>query len=62
MPLPKGSKGDFKGSVYQLPANSLALPDLTTKDLLQALKNSKPSVSQNDLKQYMDWTKEFGIE
>lgn len=37
---------------------------LTTKfsDFVKALKSSKPSVSQDDLGKYIDWTKTFGID
>lgn len=59
---PNSKNADFNGSVYDLPQNSLQLNEITTKDLLHAIKTSKSSVSKNDLKQYEDWTKEFGIE
>jgi hypothetical protein len=37
---------------------------LATKysDFISALKNSKPSVSKNDLNKYVDFTKSFGME
>lgn len=34
----------------------------TYDDFISALKSSKPSVSQNDLHKYIEWTKSFGVE
>lgn len=48
-------------SVYDLPERTLYLPDLIMSDLEKALKKSKPSVSQGDIKEYVDWTKQFGV-
>ena len=63
MPIKANSPtADFKGSVYDLPQNGLILPDITKEDLLNSIKNSKSSVSKGDLKQYEDWTNEFGVE
>lgn len=61
-PVEPSSTGDFyQSSVYDLPEGSLVLPDLTGSDLEQALKRSKPSVSHGDLKEYENWTKQFGV-
>lgn len=50
LPLtPNSPNADYKGSVYQLPDNSLVLPDLTKYDILEGLKRSKKSVSKDDL-------------
>lgn len=48
-------------SVYDLPERTLCLPDLIKSDLEKALKKSKPSVSQGDIKEYVEWTKQFGV-
>ena len=48
-------------SVYDLPSNSLVLADLVREDLEAALTRSKSSVSKSDLKQYEEWTKQFGV-
>ena len=63
MPVdPSYNGGDvIQSSVYDLPQNSLFLPDLVRSDLESALKRTKPSVAKSDLKQYEDWTKEFGV-
>ena len=61
-PVEPSAQGNFEiKSVYDLPDNSLLLPDLTKQDMEKALTRSKPSVSQNDLKAYEDWTKQFGL-
>lgn len=61
-PVEPSSTGNFKqSSVYDLPEGSLVLPDLTGSDLEKALVRSKPSVSHSDLKQYDEWTKQYGI-
>ena len=48
-------------SVYELPDKGLALHDLTRNDVLNALQKAKPSVNQADLKEYEDWTTQFGV-
>ena len=61
-PVEPMTQGNFElKSVYDLPDNSLFLPDLTKEDLLKALSRSKPSVSKDDLKVYEDWTKQYGV-
>lgn len=58
----KASGNDIvTSSVYDLPERTLMLPDLTRNDLEQALHKAKSSVSKGDLKQYEEWTKQFGV-
>lgn len=63
IPMPQNSAGPeiVKSRVYDLPDGSLQLPDITREDLLRATQRAKPSVSKNDLAQYEDWTKQFGM-
>ena len=63
MPVEPGQAGGdcITSSVYDLPNNALALPDLVKQDLENALKRSKSSVSKGDLQEYVDWTKQFGV-
>ena len=63
VPMPPSyTGGDYiTSSVYDLPNNSLLLPDLVREDLEAALLRSKSSVSKSDLKQYEEWTKQFGV-
>lgn len=59
---PNAVGGDVvTSSVYDLPERSLMLPDLTRGDLQGALSKAKSSVSKGDLKQYEEWTKQFGV-
>lgn len=34
----------------------------TYNDFVNAMKSSKASVSQSDLKKYIEWTKSFGVD
>jgi vacuolar protein-sorting-associated protein 4 len=63
IPVPPTSNGQdcITSSVYDLPNNSLLLPDLTREDLEASLLRSKSSVSKDDLKQYDEWTRQFGV-
>ena len=42
--------------------DALLEPPLRVNDFKKAIKASRPTVSQADLKQNEDWTKEFGSE
>jgi vacuolar protein-sorting-associated protein 4 len=63
MPVPPNYNGGdcITSTVYELPNNALVLPDLTRQDLEAALTRSKSSVSKGDLKEYEEWTKQFGV-
>ena len=62
VPVDPGQQGNFEMmNVYDVPDNSLMLPEINSKDMMKALERSKPSVSKSDLKQYEEWTKQFGI-
>ena len=61
-PVEMSTTGNFfEADVYKLPEGSLVLPELTRSDMEKALTRSKPSVSKGDLKEYEDWTKQFGV-
>lgn len=47
-------------TIKDMPFNSLVARPVTLKDALTALKNSKPSVSQNELQKYEDFKKQYG--
>jgi vacuolar protein-sorting-associated protein 4 len=49
-------------TLNDIPGNKLLAPRVTYKDFEKAIKNSKPSVSKDDLKQYEKYTEEFGEE
>jgi len=42
--------------------DKLLEPPLQVKDFVKAIKSSRPTVSQVDLKQNAEWTLEFGSE
>ena len=62
MPTNSSGPGVKNCSVYELPDRGLKLPELTREDLFQACAKAKPSVNQADLKEYNDWTEQFGIQ
>ncbi|KAG5439954.1 hypothetical protein PCANB_000236 [Pneumocystis canis] len=43
-------------------ADTLLEPMLTMNDFLKALKNTRPTVNSDDLKRYVQFTHEFGLE
>lgn len=43
-------------------ADKLLEPALNLKDFIKAVKNSRPTVSGDDLTRNADWTQEFGSE
>jgi vacuolar protein-sorting-associated protein 4 len=62
MPTNSPGPGVKNCSVYELPDRSLKLAELTREDLFEATKKAKPSVNSSDLKEYEDWTEQFGIQ
>lgn len=47
-------------TLYQLPNGTLQLPKLTLKDLEKSASKTRPSVGPENLKQYVEWTAQFG--
>jgi vacuolar protein-sorting-associated protein 4 len=43
-------------------ADKLLEPPLVLKDFIKAVRNSRPTVSIEDLTRNSEWTKEFGSE
>lgn len=43
-------------------AEQLLEPPLVLKDFIKAVRNSRPTVSHEDLKRNSEWTEEFGSE
>ena len=62
MPVPGPGMGVRNCTIYDLPDRGLKLPEISKEDVLNALKKAKPSVNQKDLKQYEDWTVQFGVQ
>ena len=62
MPVSQYSHGVRECSVYELPDRGLKLPELSRNDMLGALAKAKPSVNSDDLGEYVEWTKQFGVQ
>lgn len=43
-------------------AEQLLEPPLVLKDFIKAVRNSRPTVSHDDLQRNTEWTEEFGSE
>ena len=46
----------------QVEADQLLEPLVEKRDFLRAIKASRPTVSEEDLKRNEEWTREFGSE
>ena len=62
MPVKGPGMGVRNCTIYDLPDRGLKLPEVVREDVLNALSKTKPSVNQKDLKQYEDWTEQFGVQ
>ena len=48
--------------MYDVPAGKLKEPSVSFGDFMQALSKQKPSVCEEDLLKYEDFTEKFGQE
>lgn len=46
----------------EVDSDKLLEPPLVLKDFVKAVKNARPTVSQEDLRKSAEWTSEFGSE
>lgn len=46
----------------KIPSDELLEPQVEKKDFFKAIKASRPTVSEVDLKKNEEWTREFGSE
>ena len=46
----------------QVPASKLQESIVVADDFFEALRNVKPTVSQDETKKYLEWTEKFGME
>ncbi|KAL2255512.1 hypothetical protein VTK26DRAFT_3207 [Humicola hyalothermophila] len=46
----------------KVPPNKLKEPALTAEDLFVVMQNVKPSVTDDEIAKYHEWTKQFGLE
>ncbi|CEJ56021.1 Vacuolar protein sorting-associated protein 4 [Penicillium brasilianum] len=61
-PCSPGDAGAAEMTWLSIEAEQLLEPPLVLKDFIKAVKNSRPTVSQEDLTRNSEWTKEFGSE
>lgn len=61
-PCSPGDAGATEMSWLDVDADKLLEPALTLKDFIKAVKNSRPTVSGEDLTRNAEWTQEFGSE
>lgn len=61
-PCSPGDDGAIEMSWTEVESEQLLEPPLVLKDFIKAIRNSRPTVSQEDLKRNSEWTAEFGSE
>ncbi|KAJ5748875.1 uncharacterized protein N7511_010571 [Penicillium nucicola] len=61
-PCSPGDAGAMEMSWLNVDADKLLEPPLVLKDFIKAVKNSRPTVSGEDLTRNSEWTQEFGSE
>ena len=61
-PCSPGDAGAMEMTWLNVEAEQLLEPPLILKDFIKAVRNSRPTVSQEDLQRNSEWTKEFGSE
>ncbi|CCH61145.1 hypothetical protein TBLA_0E00840 [Henningerozyma blattae CBS 6284] len=61
-PCSPGDKNAIEMSWTEIEADELQEPDLTIKDFLKAIKRSRPTVNEEDLRKQEEFTKDFGQE
>ncbi|CZT42664.1 probable vacuolar sorting protein VPS4 [Rhynchosporium secalis] len=61
-PCSPGDAGAMEMSWTEVDSDKLLEPPLLLKDFIKAVKGSRPTVSQEDIKRSEEWTAEFGSE
>lgn len=61
-PCSPGDAGAMEMSWTEVDSDKLLEPPLLLKDFIKAVKGSRPTVSQEDIKHSEEWTAEFGSE
>ncbi|OQD75945.1 hypothetical protein PENDEC_c005G02818 [Penicillium decumbens] len=61
-PCSPGDAGAMEMTWLSVEADALLEPPLVLKDFIKAVRNSRPTVSHEDLMRNSEWTKEFGSE
>jgi len=61
-PCSPGDPGATEMTWEQVDGDKLLEPPLTLKDFIKAVKNSRPTVSKEDIQKSEEWTRDFGSE
>lgn len=61
-PCSPGDPGALEMTWTEVDSDKLLEPPLLRKDFEKAIKSSRPTVSQEDIKRSEEWTAEFGSE
>jgi len=61
-PCSPGDPAAIEMTWEQVEADQLLEPLVEKRDFLRAIKASRPTVSEEDLKRNEEWTREFGSE
>lgn len=61
-PCSPGDRGAMEMTWEDVDPDKLLEPALTLKDFERAIKNSRPTVSKEDIQKSQEWTNEFGSE
>lgn len=61
-PCSPGEPGSVEMNWMELDGDQLKEPDLTLNDFLKAVKTNKPTVNQQDLEKFVEFTNDFGSE
>jgi vacuolar protein-sorting-associated protein 4 len=59
-PCSSGEKNAIEMTLYDVPSGQLQPIPVSMRAFQQALLNAKPTVGQNDLQRFEDWTKTYG--
>jgi len=61
-PCSPGDSGAMEMTWMEVDSDRLLEPPLLLKDFIKAVKGSRPTVSQEDIRRCEEWTNEFGSE
>lgn len=61
-PCSPGDRGAIEMTWVDVDPEHLLEPPLILKDFVKAVRNARPTVSQDDLAKNAEWTAEFGSE
>ncbi len=61
-PCKAGDGGAVKMTFIDVPRGKLKAPAVQREDVITVLRDIKASVSQEEIKKYDEWTKQFGSE